>query len=87
MSILPQYQRISAIDDDAPPPWSKTSRPSFDDVTYPPRPGPSSSFTGIMNVTYTWEPRWPIKGTAEDVIGAMGRNKEVSHTPTHPLKL
>jgi hypothetical protein len=34
---------------------------------------------GKSAVTYTFEPRWPVKGVRQDVLGVLGATKEVSH--------
>lgn len=34
-----------------------------------------------VNVTYVFEPRWPVKGKKEQVVGVLGRDKDVSSTP------
>lgn len=47
--------------------------------SYPPRhnaAGPSGSVQ--HNVRYTFNPRWPVKGKAEDALGVLGHDKDVS---------
>lgn len=36
---------------------------------------------GKSALTYTFEPRWPVKGVRQDVLGVLGATKEVSHLP------
>ena len=81
MSTLPEYQRLPMTEDEAPPAWSKGARsPSLDETSYPPRSMVGSSTQPGTNVTYTFEPRWPIKGDPEDAVGVMGRDKNVSQS-------
>jgi hypothetical protein len=44
-------------------------------ATYP----PTSSNTDVVrpNVKYTFEPRYPIKGKTEHILGVLGNTREV----------
>ncbi|WVF67021.1 hypothetical protein IAT40_001764 [Kwoniella sp. CBS 6097] len=80
MSLLPQYRKdVKSSSDDheeSVPLWSAAD----DDEpapAYPPRLGESLGGENIRhNVTYTFMPRWPIKGTQEDALGVLGETKE-----------
>lgn len=90
MSILPQYQKLGASDSDPFPIYPAKNRLSFEDdddevaPAYPPRQGTAGGDTS-RNVTYTFEPRWPVKGTKENVLGVMGSDKDVSAFATAVL--
>ncbi|WRT68304.1 uncharacterized protein IL334_005280 [Kwoniella shivajii] len=72
MSLLPQYRKDVKNDEESVPLFS-----SDDDSlpAYPPRVGESSGTT-THNVTYTFVPRWPIKGSQQDALGVLGESKE-----------
>lgn len=88
MSDLPRYTRTPNIDESETEALVKNDRNSFDieaeaEVpTYPPRAGPSG--TGIRNVTYEINPRYPLKEDHQRVLGVFGRDKEVS--PSLPFR-
>jgi hypothetical protein len=82
MSKLPEYRRNA--DEESAPLFKGQNRPSLDlDAvpSYLPRMGVSSSRddTDDRNtVTYTFVPRWPVKGERQDVVGILGLSREVS---------
>ncbi|OCF32325.1 hypothetical protein I317_02742 [Kwoniella heveanensis CBS 569] len=80
MSLLPQYRKdLKSQSDDheeSVPLWSAADQDE-PAPAYPPRQGESSGGENIRhNVTYTFIPRWPIKGTQEDALGVLGETKE-----------
>ncbi|WWC63195.1 uncharacterized protein I303_105795 [Kwoniella dejecticola CBS 10117] len=72
MSLLPQYKREKKGDEESLP----FLHDENDELpAYPPRVGESSGTT-THNVTYTFVPRWPIKGSQQDALGVLGETKE-----------
>jgi hypothetical protein len=86
MSDLPQYSRIPNSETGERDSLVKAGRSSLDAPipSYPPRAGASSTTT-YNNVTYTFAPRYPVKGTTQNVLGILGRDREVSHHVSHKL--
>lgn len=80
MSGLPKYTRMPNHETGETDSLVKGGKNSFDESVpaYPPQAGPSAS--GGHNVTYTFFPRYPVKGKKRHVMGVLGRTKEVSST-------
>jgi hypothetical protein len=82
MSDLPRYTRTPKLDESETEALVKKARGSFDledegeAPSYPPRAGPSGS--GLKNVTYEFDPVYPMEGDRQHVLGVLGRDKEVS---------
>ncbi|WVQ94597.1 hypothetical protein IAU59_001677 [Kwoniella sp. CBS 9459] len=80
MSLLPQYRKdVKSLSDDqeeSVPLWSAVDHDE-PAPAYPPRVGESSGGDSTRhNVTYTFMPRWPIKGTEEHALGVLGETQE-----------
>lgn len=88
MSILPQYTREIQDVEETHPLFNKgdldleavPSEPISS--TYPPRLGEASATgTGTgprrPNVTYIWNPQFPVKGNREEVLGVFSASKDV----------
>lgn len=82
MSDLPRYTRTPKVDESETEALVKKARGSFDledeeeqAPSYPPRAGPSGS--GLKNVTYEFDPVYPMEGDHQHVLGVLGRDKEV----------
>jgi hypothetical protein len=80
MSDLPQYSRVPNAETGERDSLIKAGRSSLDESapSYPPRAGASSATT-YSNVTYTFAPRYPVKGNTQNVLGVLGRDRDVSH--------
>lgn len=84
MSALPRYSKTPNLDESETEGLFKGDRTSLDNddvvdglTAYPPRPGGSST-SGLHNVTYIFEPDYPVKGNRQRVLGVLGRDREVS---------
>ncbi|WVW85728.1 hypothetical protein I302_107766 [Kwoniella bestiolae CBS 10118] len=78
MPLLPSYQKHSKSDEESLPLFDAEDQSHNDELpAYPPRVGESSG-TGTIthNVTYTFVPRWPIRGDQQDALGVLGETKE-----------
>lgn len=79
MSGLPKYTRMPDLESGEADSLVKGGRNSFDETvpSYPPQ-GESSSTSVGHNVTYTFEPIYPVKGKKRHVMGRLGTTREVS---------
>ncbi|WVQ68231.1 uncharacterized protein L199_006438 [Kwoniella botswanensis] len=75
MPLLPSYQKNPKGDEESLPLFDADSNEHDELPAYPPRLGESSGVT-THNVTYTFVPRWPIKGEQKDALGVLGDTKE-----------
>ncbi|WWD02416.1 hypothetical protein V865_000455 [Kwoniella europaea PYCC6329] len=75
MPLLPSYQKNPKGDEESLPLFDADSNEHDELPAYPPRLGESSGST-THNVTYTFVPRWPIKGEQKDALGVLGDTKE-----------
>ncbi|WWC90801.1 uncharacterized protein L201_005738 [Kwoniella dendrophila CBS 6074] len=78
-SLLPQYRKDTKGDEESLPLFSADlENDDLDSLpAYPPRVGESSTTSAtIHNVTYTFIPRWPLKGSFQDALGVLGGTKE-----------
>lgn len=75
MSGLPKYTRIPGETD----PLAKNNRLSIDSEheTNTTVGAGTSSLLPSHNVTYIYDPSWPIKGTRQEVLGPLGSNSRV----------
>ena len=80
MSILPLYQRVATADADDHDSYD-SHKSLVNDEPAPSYPPMASSSETHSNVTYTFVPRWPIKGKPQDALGVLGGTKAVSLSP------
>lgn len=65
---------------DTPPAPAASATPETAAPTYPPGPAASvPNADGTHNVTYTFEPKWPVEGKTRHAMGVLGKTKAVCH--------
>lgn len=75
MGGLPKYSRVPNDTD----PLAKSNRLSIDSEheTNTTTGAGTSSLLPSHNVTYVYDPSWPIKGARQEVLGPLGSNVQV----------